>query len=186
MVIVIILLCMIVLVTLASSSQIQSEKHLLFDALADDTRQAKKKPGVGLKGNKEDFSRLPGNFSFSIIWNRGTVSSYNSADGRLISEGSEHGVRRRLTRNEKKAIREILSGLKLSELEGDIYSSSKSDCKPILTLTVRCGRATKTISLPTKTNAAEDADLCEYIDACDKIINIIIHPGDMSRQPVLG
>ncbi len=191
MIIVLILLCMLVLVTLASSSQIKSESNIPFGVpgLADDRMNDYDGKSAS---ESADFSSLPDNYNFSIIWNAGGISSYDSTDGRLIKDNGARntgGAVRKLNLGEKKAIKEILSCLPDYDNSG-----CSAECELLggsepadLTLTVRCGRFERTISCPaSELSGKVDARLRAYTDACNKIISIITNSNETDEIPAYG
>ncbi len=185
MIIIIILACMLMLVTLASSSQIQSEKNARFGFSEPD--ESKNYNAADKAHEETDFTCLPDNFNFKIVWNDGGRSAYDSADGKLTTgNGSCGSVLRRLNLAEKKAIKEILSRIDAPEYTEISGYRAEYDFPGVnepagITLTIHCRGIERTISCPSAAGEGrkpDDARFRSYSEACRKIIGIITGAAD--------
>ncbi|NLW73456.1 MAG: hypothetical protein GX057_00950 [Clostridiales bacterium] len=172
MLIFVLLVCIMLLVFLASDSQIQSENNVV-----DGAPQIFPSPSALRPGAPVDFSDLPDDFSFSLSWNIDLPNSYDSAKG-ILKWGE--GCRELILSDEKKrAIREILSSLNVAAFP----DAAKSDvCSPgELILTVRCGSAEKTVACSGST--LEDSAVARLAQACYAVIGIITSLDEDSALP---
>ena len=168
MILVVILICLMLLVFLASDSQIQSEKNTVKGLPPLYASSPASAPHLGMPA---DFSDLPDDYSFSLSWNINGPGSYDSAKGILSceTEGGQRKTELTLTDEKRRAIREILSQLNVAGFPDAIKSGT---CSPgELILTIRCGKTEKTVASPG--NNRESGANARLASTCHAIIGII-------------
>ena len=165
MIIVVILVCLVLLVLFASDSQIQSESNKAWGLPSPYDHPP---PSALSTGAPTGFYDLPDDFSFSLSWNINGHGSYDSAKGILTwGAGGEQRRELILSNEKKRAIREILLQLNLSDYPD---AARPEVCSPgELILTIRCGRAEKTVGCTGGSRAGNS----RLASACYAIIGII-------------
>lgn len=174
MLILFILLGVTALIALASISQIQSEIELSGrSAISPDL------PPFG----RADFSDLPEDFSFVLVWNGDGSGFYDSGDGTLITENKDVGggyVSGVLCLNQsnRETIRELLSSLNLQLCKGYCPPEIKGAVDgEVHMLTVRCGGEERTVFCSDDAAVIDEETtaerLGEYVGACRSILGII-------------
>lgn len=169
-----ILLGAVLIIALASISQIHSEIQI--------SGREDRSPDLPPFG-RVDFSDLPENYSFVLVWNSQKTGFYDSEDGILITEDQNTGTGYLagvlyLDESSKSIIRNILSKLNLASCYGYCPPEIASgETEESLMLTVRCGREERTVICSGETQFIDEKvtaeRLHEYVDACRSILSVI-------------